>query len=156
MEQEVDRAELLLRPVHDAGDLVVARHVHGHEELGVGLGVGEQGDAAAIPLPFVVGAVGEVGEADLAALGHDDLGDRPGDRVIVGHAEHEPLHPVEPAHRVVSGSELHQPNRGRTAAPRAGIGGRNVPAGLKTLQRGLAESQRRASGPTLVGTECRG
>jgi hypothetical protein len=99
VDEEVDRAELLLRPVHDGGDLVVARHVHRHEELGAGLGVGELGDTAAVPLPLVVRPVGQVGEADLAALVEDLLGDVPGDRVVVGDAENETLQTVEPAHR---------------------------------------------------------
>ena len=98
MNDEVERSEFLLGPIDDGRDLGVVGDIHRYEEFRVGLGIGDLGDAAAVSLAFVVGTVGQVGEADLPPLGHHFLGDRPGDRVVVGHAEHEPLESVESAH----------------------------------------------------------
>ena len=55
---EVERSKLLLGPVHDGGDLIVAGNIHWHEKFRVWLRVGELGHAAAISLAFVVGPVG--------------------------------------------------------------------------------------------------
>jgi hypothetical protein len=100
MNEKVDRAELLPGAVDDGGDLVVAGDVHRNQERGIGFRVGEQGDPAAVSLPLVVGPVGEVREPDAAALVEDFPGDRPGDRVVVGDAEHQAFESFEPAHAV--------------------------------------------------------
>jgi len=54
---------------------------------------------AAIPLAFVVGAIGQMAKAALAPGGHDLLGDRPGNRMIVGDAEDQALFSFEPTHQ---------------------------------------------------------
>ena len=109
VDEEVDRAELLLGPLHNRGDLFVAAGIHRHEELRVWLRVGEHRDTAPVPLPLVVGAVGEVGEADLPPLGEDLLGNRPSDRVVVGDTEDDTFKSVEPTHRI------HPPDAGTGA-----------------------------------------
>jgi len=95
MEQEVDLAEFFFGRLHHRVDVFVLLGVHGDEEGGPFVMVGQLGDAAAIPLAFVIGSVGEVGEAAGPAGVHDLLGDRPGDRVVVGNAENKPFFTCE-------------------------------------------------------------
>ena len=71
----------------------------GTRNLALGDGIGQQRHAAAVPLPLVVGPVGQVREAAHAAFGHDLLGDRPGDRMVVGDPQNQSLLAVEQAHR---------------------------------------------------------
>ena len=57
----------------------------GAKNLAFGLGVGQLRYAPAVALPFVVGPIGQMRKSALPPFGQNLLGDRPGDRMLVGH-----------------------------------------------------------------------
>ncbi len=87
MEQKIDLAEFIAGSLHHGANIFILGHVERHEKLGVFLRIGQLGHAAAIPLPLVVGPVGQVRESALGPLGHHLLSNGPSDRMIVRHAE---------------------------------------------------------------------
>ena len=103
MEQEVDRPHFAGRLLEKGFDLVVVADVERHEELDfVAVAFQAPLDPPPIPLAFVVGTIGEMGEAAGPALVHDGPRDGPGDRPVVGDAQNQSLLAVEPSHELAS------------------------------------------------------
>ncbi len=87
--------------LHHGLDVVVLVHVQGDQEFRTDLGVGEHGHSAAIALTLVVRSVGQMRETSLPSLGQDLLGNRPGQRMVVGHSQDQAFFPFEQTHREI-------------------------------------------------------
>ena len=104
MQQEVEFPKALDRSGNYGPNLLIVLDIERNEEFRCRVAVDRFFDATAVLLLVIVRPIWEMGKAALASAIHDFLGNRPGNRTIIGDPEDQTLFSSKHPH------ENHSPN----------------------------------------------